>query len=213
MKKYYYRPLTLFLFVSILNSCGLSNQVNIETIGNEVLYRGVENVLVLKGKTADIKDIDADTEEIYQKDSASNLYYCQPSGNSREVNITVKKKTRKQTFTYRIFPVDIKLILRIDTMRSENIYSVENFRSFKGIMAVTTTPVNCSMDLKSMRITRINSSGQREVENVSNFPVRLISRAQSGDTYIFDQIKIAIIGDYDKPAEVRDAQDLVFFIE
>lgn len=179
-----------------------------------VMYRGIDNPVVILVRGVPEEHINIKTEGITLKKAGNSMHYTARASAVDEAKITISGGDLKPTeFKFRVKKMpDPEMYLG---KRRGGAILVGEFIRTSGISAIITC---CGFDARAEVVSYdVIYKGSKE-ETLKNNGARystevkqLIDRAKPGDTYKFDNILIRMPGDGDK--ETRDMDAMVFKIE
>lgn len=227
-----FRPFIQFVFISLLfTSCIGLRKLDYETSQSNVLYAGIGNPIQINNHIKNPITISSNIGTVERIDSS--LYIDNPAGSSFYViypdtipgklilTISQGKKKQEKEFRVREIP-NLKAIATTDTTKyNTTILSASNFRTFRFLTPILFDfDLNCKIELLNYQITRVGKDGTIESKTIinpnkgPNMANQLAKKAEMGDIYLFEKIKILIHSSDDKkPKYSKKLSDVIYYIK
>jgi len=173
---------------------------------NNIIYKGVMNPLIISSnkKIIKVESYNAKIEKGNNKNKYSII-----TKQSDSIIIVIKTKNKTEKFYFRIKEIP-EPTLSFNRPIQNNEIKVDDFKTLKHIACfIPEIEIDVSFRIKNIEIIRISKNNEvyREICNVKDS--KLISLAEVGDIYIFDNIVI----EYGESEKIDKKSEILKIIE
>jgi hypothetical protein len=202
MKSHYL--ILIILFYSCSNKT-TTHCYNVAT--KNIIYKGLTTPLIISSNKK-IIEISTDKEATIEKGN-SNDKFTLLTNQSEDLIINVKTKNTTDKFHFRVKEIP-EPIINFNRPIKNNEIKVELFKTIKNIsFLIPDISIDFAFRIKTIEIIRISKNNEvfREICNVKDS--KLISLAEVGDIFIFDNIVI----EYGEPEKIAKKSEILKIIE
>ena len=202
---------TIFItiFLSLI-SCNRTFITGVNTRGTYILYTDVDNVIEINSNSQ--KKVFATVNNGEIEKLGPNIYSIKVK-NLLPTILTIKQGSVKSEFEFRTLSIPNPEIyfLTGNEFSHKSKYSASEFRELKTISPrLNAFDYACSYEIGNFDVIRIKKNGTRKIYHLSKIlPTYIIDDAEPGDVFLFSNIEVNFIGEFEKKVIIEDVSIII----